>query len=150
MRITLMADIEDQPVFRRVEHLVDGNRQFHHAKAGTQMATGFRHRVNHLVAQFPCQFRQVAIIDLLEIGGEIYPVEQWCLWHSGQSFGLFLSSAGRARASFMSKADGAALHVVHFYRISTFRQRDKLFFVAGNDIEASGSPLLFGLLYAFF
>ena len=150
VRITLVADIEDQSVFRRVEDLVDGNRQFHHAEAGPQMATGFRHGVNHLVAQFPRQFRQVAIVDLLEIGGKIHPVEQWCLWHSGQSFGLFLSSAGRARAAFMVKANGSALHVVHFYRISTFRQRDKLFFVAGNNIEASGSPLLFGLFYAFF
>jgi hypothetical protein len=150
MRITLMADIEDQPVFGRVEDLVNGNRQFHHAEAGTQMATGLRHRVNHLVAQFPCQFRQVTIVDLLEIGGEIHPVEQWGLGHSGQSFGLFSWSAGGTRAAFMVKADGPFLHVVYFYRISTFRQRDKLFFVAGNDIEASGSPLLFGLLYAFF
>lgn len=150
VRITLVADIEDQPVFRRVEHLMDGNRQLHHAQTGTQMPAGARHRVDHLVAQLPCQFRQVAIVDLLEIGWKIHPVKQWGLWHSGQSFGLFSWSAGGARASFIGKADGPFLHVVHFYRISTFRQRDKLFFVAGNDIEASGSPLLFGLFYAFF
>ncbi len=97
-----MPDIKDQPIFGRVEDLVDGNRQFHHAETRAQMPACLRHGIDHLVAQFPGQLRQVAIVDVLEVGWEFHPVKQWCLWHSGQSFGLFSSSAKRAFLRFPS------------------------------------------------
>ncbi|MNI22731.1 hypothetical protein D3C73_762930 [compost metagenome] len=71
-----MADIEDQPVMRRVENLVDGDRQLDDAKPGTQVTTRFRHRIDHLVAHFTGKLWQVAVIDFLQICGELDGVEQ--------------------------------------------------------------------------
>ena len=52
VRIALMADIPDQPVIRRVEDVVHGDRQFDHAETGAEMSAGVRHGVDHLGAQF--------------------------------------------------------------------------------------------------
>ena len=40
VRIGLMADVPDQPVARRIEHRVEGNRQLDHAERGAEMAAG--------------------------------------------------------------------------------------------------------------
>ena len=50
MRIGLMPDVPDQPVNRRVEHVMQRHREFHHAKPGPQMPAGRRHSVDRLVA----------------------------------------------------------------------------------------------------
>ena len=42
MDIALVSHIEHQPVFCRVEHPVDGHRQFHSTQVGRQMTTGLR------------------------------------------------------------------------------------------------------------
>ena len=46
VRIGLVADVPDQPVVRRVEHVVQRHRQFDHAEAGAEMPAGDRHRVD--------------------------------------------------------------------------------------------------------
>ena len=76
VRITLVTDIEDQPIVRRVENLVDGNRQLHHPEAGAQMSAGARYRVDHLIAQFAGQLRHVPIVQLSEVGGKIDLIQQ--------------------------------------------------------------------------
>ena len=60
VRIGLVADIPDQPVVRRVEDIVEGDRQFDHAEAGAEMAAGVRDGVDQFGAQFGGQLRQVA------------------------------------------------------------------------------------------
>ena len=40
VRIGLMADIPDQAVSRRIEHVVNGNREFDNAEAGSEMTAG--------------------------------------------------------------------------------------------------------------
>ena len=52
VRIGLVADVPDQPVVRRVEHVVQRHRQFDDAETGAEMAAGLGHRVDHFVAQF--------------------------------------------------------------------------------------------------
>ena len=52
VRITLMADIPDQPVPRRVENVVDGNRQFDDAQGRAQVAAGYGNRAHRIVAEF--------------------------------------------------------------------------------------------------
>ena len=46
-----MADVPDQPVARRVEHVVQGDGQLDDAEAGAEMAAGDRDRVDGLRAQ---------------------------------------------------------------------------------------------------
>jgi hypothetical protein len=76
VRIALVADIEDQPVVRRVEDAVDGDRQFDHAEPGAEMPAGARYRIDHLVPDFACKLRQVAILELAQVGGIGDLVEQ--------------------------------------------------------------------------
>ena len=52
VRIGLMADVPDQPVGRRVENVVQRDRQFDDAEAGAEMAAGDSDSVDGLLAQF--------------------------------------------------------------------------------------------------
>jgi hypothetical protein len=52
-----MADIPDQPVIGRVEHIMDRDSQFDHAKAGAQMAAGYRNRSDSFSAKLVGQLR---------------------------------------------------------------------------------------------
>ena len=51
VRIGLVPDVPDQPVRRRVEHVVQRHRQFHHAQTRAQMPAGHRHRIDRLLPQ---------------------------------------------------------------------------------------------------
>ena len=57
VRIGLMADVPDQPVLRRVEDVVQRDRQLDHAEARPEMTAGAAYRVDHLGAQL---IRQLA------------------------------------------------------------------------------------------
>ena len=48
VRIGLVADVPDQPVARRVEDVVERDRQLDHAEAGAEMAAGDRDRGDRL------------------------------------------------------------------------------------------------------
>ena len=50
VRIGLMADVPDQPVARRVEHVVQRDGQLHDPEARAEMAAGDRHRADRLAA----------------------------------------------------------------------------------------------------
>ncbi len=59
VRVALMADIPDQAVFRRVEHVMQRDRQLHGAQVGRQMAAGLRHRFKNISAQLVSERRQL-------------------------------------------------------------------------------------------
>ena len=48
VRIGLVADIPDQAVVGRVEYVMQGDGQLHHAEAGPEMAAGHSHRIDKL------------------------------------------------------------------------------------------------------
>ena len=52
VRIGLMADVPDQPVARRVEHVVQRDGELDHAEAGAEMAAGDGDRIDRFLAQF--------------------------------------------------------------------------------------------------
>src|SRR3546814_16860391 len=52
VRIALVADIPDQLVVGRVEHIMDRRGQLHHAQPGPQMAAGHADGGNHFLPQF--------------------------------------------------------------------------------------------------
>ena len=76
VRIGLVADIPDQPVVRRVEDVVQRDRQFDDAKPGAEMAAGERNGVDQLGAQFGGELRQVAFGQLAQVGGNADLVEK--------------------------------------------------------------------------
>ena len=61
VRIGLVADIPDQPVIRGLENVMQGNRQLHNAKPGTEMATGLRNGINGRRPQFGGKTLQFAL-----------------------------------------------------------------------------------------
>ena len=63
VRIGLMADVPDQPVGRRVEHVVQRDRQLDDAEAGAEMAAGDRDRVDGLPAQFVGELPQLVGLE---------------------------------------------------------------------------------------
>jgi hypothetical protein len=52
------ADVPDQPIALRVEHVVHGDGQFDHAQAGAEMSAGHGDCVDRLLAQFVRQLPQ--------------------------------------------------------------------------------------------
>ena len=52
VRIGLMADVPDQPVGRRVEHVVQRHRELDDAEPGAEMAAGDRDGIDGFTAQF--------------------------------------------------------------------------------------------------
>ena len=68
VRIGLMADVPDQPVVRRVEHVVQRDGQFDDAEAGAEMAAGYRDRVDRLARSSSATCLQIAFVDAAQIG----------------------------------------------------------------------------------
>ncbi len=67
MRIGLMADVPDQSIARRVEDIVQGDREFDDAESGPEMAAGDRYRGDRLGAQFVRERAQVAGRQLADV-----------------------------------------------------------------------------------
>ena len=59
MRIGLVADVPDQLVAGRVEHIVQRDGELDHAEPGAEMPAGHRNRGNRLGAQLVRQLAQV-------------------------------------------------------------------------------------------
>src|ERR1700681_2451635 len=78
--VALVADVPDQPVMRRVEDMVQRNRELHDAEAGAQMATGLGYRIDQVMAQLigdlpkavrikiPQVFRDADLVEKRRVG----------------------------------------------------------------------------------
>ena len=67
VRIGLVADVPDQAVLRGVEHVVQGDGEFDHAKAGAKMAAGDGHRIDCLGPQLVGDLPELAFTKLAQI-----------------------------------------------------------------------------------
>src|SRR5262249_5332987 len=76
MRIGLMPDIPDQPVVRRVEHIVQSHGQLDDAEPSAEMTARDRDRVDQLGAQLVGDLAQIGFGQAPQIGRYIDPVEQ--------------------------------------------------------------------------
>ena len=63
MRIGLVADVPDQPVGRRIEHVMQRDRQFDHAKTRAEMAAGDGDGIDRLLAQFVGNLPQLVSVQ---------------------------------------------------------------------------------------
>ena len=87
MRIALVADIPDQPVFGSVEHIMDGSGQLDHAQASPQMPAGYRNSADRFRAQFVCQLAELGRFQLAKVCRNLDLVEQGrdgCVSHASQ------------------------------------------------------------------
>ena len=75
MRIGLMAHIPDQLIGGRVEHMVQGDGQLHHAEARTEMPAGLRYGINRLAAQIIRELLQLLRRHASAVSGRLHTVE---------------------------------------------------------------------------
>ena len=68
VRIALVTDVEDQLVVRRIEDVVDGDRQFDDAQPRAKMSAGHRDGVDRFVAQFVGKLAQLRLFQLAQVG----------------------------------------------------------------------------------
>ena len=68
MRVTLVADIPDDLVTRRVKDRMKGHRQLNNSQARPQMPAGFRHGRYRFGPQLVRQLRQLRIRQAFQIG----------------------------------------------------------------------------------
>ena len=74
--IGLVAHIPNQAIFGGVEHIVQGNGQFHRPQIGTEMPTGLRHGLHQALAQLLGQRRQVFTRKLFQVRWRLNPFQQ--------------------------------------------------------------------------
>ena len=84
VRIGLVADVPDQPVGRRVEHVVQRHGQLDHAEAGAEMAAGLGDRVDGLPPQLVGQLLELLGRQVLHVARKVDAVEQRCFGSFGQ------------------------------------------------------------------
>ena len=87
MRIGLVADIPDQPIIRRVEDMMQRDRQLHDAEARAEMTAGQGHGVDQLCAQLSGKLRQIAFGQKPEVGGDLDLVKERRCWFGVHSVG---------------------------------------------------------------
>ena len=81
MRIGLMPHIPDQPVARRVKHIMQRYGQLNHTKTSPQMAAGDRDSADGLKAQFIRHLPQGGFRQFAQGIGCVQCVEKGCLGH---------------------------------------------------------------------
>jgi len=69
-----MADIPNQEILWSIKSVVQGDGEFHHAKAGAQMPFFGRYDINDEFPKFDGQFRQFFLRKLTQIGWGIYGI----------------------------------------------------------------------------
>ena len=90
VRVSLVADIPDQAIFRRVEDVMQRDCQLDSAEIRRQMPAGARDRVDKKIAQLFRQLRQLLAIQCAQLRGVLDGVEQWIGGH-GIDVGLKVS-----------------------------------------------------------
>lgn len=77
VRITLVPDIPDQPIFRRVKNRVQSRGQFDNAQASPKMPASNRNRRDRFRPHFIRQRMKFSIRHGFQIGWRFHPVKQW-------------------------------------------------------------------------
>ncbi len=76
VRVGLVTHVPDQAVFGRVEDVVQGEGQFHHAKARAEMAPGLAYRPQQEGAQFARKRHQLVTAQRAQLLGRIDTIQQ--------------------------------------------------------------------------
>src|SRR6478736_116975 len=76
VRVGLMADVPDDPVCRRLEDVVQGDRELDHAEARAEMAAGDRDRVDGFRAQLVRDLPKLALLEPAEVIGGVDLIQE--------------------------------------------------------------------------
>ena len=76
VRIGLVADIPDQAIARRVEHVVQRHGELDHAQPGAEMTAGDRHRRDRLLAQLVGELAQLVGLQPTDVGRDVDGIEK--------------------------------------------------------------------------
>ena len=76
VRVGLVADVPDDAVARRVEQIMQRDRQLDYAEAGAEMAAGDRDGIDRLLTQLIGELAQLRPIEAAEIFGGRTLIEQ--------------------------------------------------------------------------
>ena len=90
VRIGLVAHVPHQPVVRRVEHVVQRDRELDRAQVGAQVAAGARHAVEHEGAHFVGQLLELRRGQLAQVRRVVDR------WKSGASGAMWACRCGRS------------------------------------------------------
>ena len=71
-----MADVPDQPVVRRVEHMMQRDGELDHAKPCAEMAAGDRDRVDQLLPELARELLQLAVLKRAQICRSVDAIKQ--------------------------------------------------------------------------
>ena len=71
-----MTDVHDKTVTRRVEHTMQRDGQFDHAKIRSQMPAGLRENFDQFVAYFLRELRQILFAKCFDVGWRMDSIEQ--------------------------------------------------------------------------
>ena len=77
MRIGLVADIPDDDIARRIEHVMQRHGEFDDAEARAQMPARDRYGVDHFRAQFIGDLAEMGLALTPQIRGRLDLIEQW-------------------------------------------------------------------------
>ena len=81
MRVTLMANIPDQPVIGGIEHRMNGHGEFDDAQSGAQMPAGDRHGIDCFRTQFIGKLLEVGIRQAPRIRRVGNCIKKWRIRH---------------------------------------------------------------------
>src|SRR5262245_19339842 len=76
VRVGLVADIPDQPVARRIEKVVQRDRQFDDPETGPKMTARHRNRADRLGPQLVCDLSKLLFVEAAEVRGVLDRVEK--------------------------------------------------------------------------
>ncbi len=71
-----MADIPNQPIFRRVEHVVQRHRQLDDTETRAEVTTRLGNGVNEFVTQLVCNLTQASPVQRPQIRRKANSIEQ--------------------------------------------------------------------------
>jgi hypothetical protein len=78
MGICLVAYIPYHLIIRTVKNRVNAQGEFHHSKAGSQMAAGLRNSAYDFLPDFTCNLLKLTQRKVSEAFGQIQPVKKSC------------------------------------------------------------------------
>ncbi|KAF5407302.1 MAG: hypothetical protein Udaeo2_25770 [Candidatus Udaeobacter sp.] len=81
--VALMTDVHNEPVVRRVEDPVQGNRQFHDTEIWAQMPSGLGKDADQLFPHFLCELWQILFAQRFDFRRRADPIEQ-ARWRCGR------------------------------------------------------------------
>src|SRR5439155_18600173 len=77
VRVSLMPDVPDDAIARRIENVMQRDRQLDGTEVRRQMTACLRHRIQYERAQLARELRQPAALQATELGGISDRFEQW-------------------------------------------------------------------------